>query len=76
MGNVNKMENGSAAPKSPAATDVLKDEIGKVSLKHTDPVVKNVLPTKEGKKFVVFANFGLELLDLENTNKNVCFSVT
>ncbi|XP_055345450.1 replication factor C subunit 2-like [Paramacrobiotus metropolitanus] len=42
------MDKGSQdAASQPAATEVLKDEISKVSLKHTEPVVKNVLPTKE-----------------------------
>lgn len=35
---------------NPVVSEVLKGEIGKVSLKHVDPLVKEVLPTKEDIK--------------------------
>jgi hypothetical protein len=47
MGKSGNMENGSGAPKTPVVSEVLKEEISKVSLKPTEPVIKGVLPTKE-----------------------------
>lgn len=49
MGKSGNMENGSADSKAPVASEVLKQEMSKVSLKPTEPIVKGVLPTKEGQ---------------------------